>query len=138
MMAVNAYINFDGNCREAVDFYTQVFGTKPPKIMTFGQMQSDPSFPVPEHMKDRVAHTNLDICGTNVMFSDVFEGMPYTQGNHMSLAVVSDDKEKLKTFFEGLAQGGRVEMPLQETEWSGLYGSVVDKYGICWQINLQT
>lgn len=36
-MAVNVYISFNGNCREAVEYYATVFGSDKPKFMTFGE-----------------------------------------------------------------------------------------------------
>ena len=60
-MTVDAYIIFNGNCREAVEFYAQVFETEKPQIMTFGESPSDPKFPLPEEAKDLVMHTRLNI-----------------------------------------------------------------------------
>lgn len=71
-MSVDVYINFNGNCREAVEFYAQVFGTETPQIMTFGETPPNPEFPLPDEAKNLVMHTRLNIEGSNVMFSDVF------------------------------------------------------------------
>lgn len=71
-MAINVYLNFNGNTRKAVEYYAEVFGTEPPHIMTFGEALPDPSHPVPEEAKHLVMHTNLMIVGSPVMFSDVF------------------------------------------------------------------
>ncbi len=76
-MAVDAYLNFNGNCREAVEFYAQVFGTEEPKLMTFGQAPPNPEYPLPEEAKNLIMHTRLTIFGSNVMFSDTFPGMPF-------------------------------------------------------------
>ena len=86
-MTVDAYIIFNGNCREAAEFYAQVFETEKPKIMTFGESPSDPNFPLPEEAKDLVMHTRLNIKGSNVMFSDTFPGMPFIVGNNISLTL---------------------------------------------------
>lgn len=50
-MAVEVYLIFNGNCREAVTFYEQVFNTDKAEIMTFGDSPSDPSYPLPEEAK---------------------------------------------------------------------------------------
>ena len=70
------------------------------------------------------------------MFSDVFPGMPFVQGTNITLAYVTDDREKLERAFNRLEDGGQVIMALQETFWSKLYGSVTDRFGIQWQFNL--
>ena len=134
-MPVNPYITFNGNCREAVTHYAAVFETEPPRLLAFGDMPEDPGFPIPEEAKKRIMHTNLTICGSTVMFSDLFPGMEYTVGNHMSLAVVTDDRAKIERYFHQLSEGGTVEMELQKTDWSPLYASLIDRYGISWQLN---
>lgn len=69
------------------------------------------------------------------MFSDTFPGSPYTIGNNVTLAVVSDDEAQLRQAYEGLKEGGKVTMELQETFFSKCYGSLTDKFGIEWQIS---
>lgn len=134
-MSVDVYLNFNGNCREAVEFYAQVFGTEKPQIMTFGETPPDPNFNLPEEAKNLVMHTRLNISGSNVMFSDVFPGMPYVEGNNISLTIVSKNLDEIKSSFDNLKEGGTVGMDLQETFWSKCYGQVTDRFGINWQLN---
>ncbi|WP_141434219.1 VOC family protein [Bacillus sp. 03113] len=134
-MSVDVYLNFNGKCREAVEFYAQVFGTDEPQIMTFGEAPPHPDFPLPEEAKNLVMHTRLNIDGSNVMFSDVFPGMPFIEGNNVTLAFINKDINEIKSIFHKLKEGGTVGMELQETFWSKLYGQVTDKFGIHWQLN---
>jgi PhnB protein len=134
-MAINTYINFNGNCRKAVEFYSQVFETEKPQIMTFGDTPPDPEFQIPEEAKNLVMHTELYICGSRVMFSDTFPGMPFIAGNNISLAIVIKNVDELKSLFNKLKVGGTVGMDLQETFWSKCYGSLIDKFGINWQFS---
>ncbi|MDB5056280.1 MAG: glyoxalase [Bacilli bacterium] len=134
-MAIDVYLNFNGNTREAVEFYAQVFGTEKPQIMTFGETPPDPKFPLPEEAKNLVMHTRLNIMGSTVMFSDVFPGMPFVAGNNISLSISSKDIDEIKALFNKLKEGGTVGMDLQETFWSKCYGNVKDKFGIEWQLN---
>ncbi|MNO82159.1 hypothetical protein D3C76_734220 [compost metagenome] len=135
-MAVEAYLNFSGNCREAVEYYADVFETERPKFMTFGESPQNPDYPLPEEAKDLIMHTRLVISGSTVMFSDTFPGMPFVEGNNINLAIVSDSKEELKKYWDKLKQDGVVEMELQETFWTEYYGSLKDKFGINWLFNL--
>lgn len=130
------YLVFNGNCREAVNYYTEVFQTEEPQIMAFGDMPGDPNFELPESAKDLVLHTELVISGSKVMFSDNFPGGPFAQGNNVNLSIVSNDAEFIKSSFNKLKEGGTVEMELQETFWSPLYGNLTDKLGIVWQLSL--
>jgi PhnB protein len=134
-MAVDIYMNFNGNCREAVEYYAEVFGTEKPEIMTFGETPPDPNFALPEEAKDLVMHTRLNIRGSNVMFSDVFPGMPFVAGNNISLSFGSKNIDEIKSLFNKLKEGGSVGMDLQETFWSKCYGNLTDKFGIEWQFN---
>ncbi|SFF07425.1 PhnB protein [Paenibacillus catalpae] len=135
-MSVDAYLNFDGNCREAAEFYAEVFGLDKPKLMTFGEVPPHPDYPLPEEAKNLIMHTRLNIGGSNVMFSDVFPGMPFIVGNNITLAYVVEDEDKIRSAFDQLKVGGTIVMELQETFWSKLYGQVTDKFGIQWQFNL--
>jgi PhnB protein len=134
-MSVDVYLNFNGNCREAVEFYADVFKTEKPQIMTFGEAPPNPNYELPEEAKDLVMHTRLNIDGSNVMFSDTFPGTPFVEGNNVTLAIVNKDIDQIKSIYEGLKEGGKVVMELQETFWSKLYGQVTDKFGIHWQLN---
>jgi PhnB protein len=134
-MAVEVYLSFNGNCREVVEFYAEVFGTEQPQISTFGDSPQNPDYPLPEEAKNLVMHTRLTISGSTVMFSDTFPGMPFVEGNNISLAIVSKNLDEINSAFNKLKDGGKVGMELQETFWSKCYGNVTDKFGIQWQLN---
>lgn len=134
-MSIQSYINFNGNCREAVLFYADVFKTEPPRFMLFGDAPPNPDFPMDDNTKNLVMHTNLNIKGSIVMFSDVPKGMPFTAGNNISLVYSSTDTDEIRAIFDKLKEGGNVSMDLQETFWSKCYGFVTDKFGIGWQLS---
>ncbi|MBL5783652.1 VOC family protein [Heyndrickxia sporothermodurans] len=134
-MSVDVYLNFNGNCREAVEFYAKVFNTEEPRIMTFGEAPPNPEFPLPEEAKNLVMHARLSISGSNVMFSDTFPGTPFVVGNNISLAIVSQNQDEITSYYNQLKEGGKVNMELQETFWSKCYGQVVDKFGVEWQLS---
>jgi PhnB protein len=133
-MSLNAYIRFNGNCRQAVEYYSEVFSCQKQNIMTFGQFHNESDFYMSEEEKNQVMHTYLSINGYDVMFSDCPPGMPATQGDNFSLAYSTKDKDEMIRIFNHLKDdNGQVFMELQETFWSSLYGSLTDKFGISWQ-----
>ena len=134
-MSINIFVNFNGNCREAVEFYAEVFNTEKPKFMTFKNSPPDPNFTLPEEAKDLIMFTSLKINDSDIMFSDTFPGMPFTAGNNINITVVDTDIENVKSYFNKMKVGGTIEMDLQETFWSKCYGSVVDKFGVPWQFS---
>jgi PhnB protein len=137
-MPVNPYLNFDGNCREAVEYYARVFGTEAPKFMTFGEGPSDPNYPMPDDARNRIMHSRILVGGTEVMFSDTWPGAPFVAGNNVSLSVTSTERDEITRWFEALKRDGTVQMELQETFWSKAYGSLRDRYGVEWQFNLDS
>lgn len=134
-MAINVYLTFNGNCRQAVEFYAGVFNTEQPEFMTFGDAPQNPEYPLPEEAYDLIMHTRLTIKDDRLMFSDTFPGSPFVVGNNVSLAYVSQDEEELRSIFDKLKQGGNVVMDLRETFWSKCYGSVKDQFGVEWQVS---
>lgn len=134
-MAVDVYLYFNGNCREAVEYYSQVFETEQPQIMAYGDNPPNPEYPLPEEAKNLVMHSRLNINGSNLMFSDIFPGSPFIAGNNIGLAYVSKNMDDIKNYFNKLKDGGNVKMELQETFWSKCYGNLKDKFGIEWQFS---
>lgn len=137
-MSVDVYFIFNGNTREVVEFYADVFGTEKPQIMTFGEAPPNPEYPLPEEAKNLVMHARLNIDGSNVMFSDNYPGMPFETGSNITLSIINKDQDKITTYFNKLKEGGKVVMELQETPWSKSYGQIKDKFGIEWQFNLDS
>ncbi len=136
-MAIEAYIRFDGNCREAVEYYSEVFKTEKPQIMTFKEGHGEADGELPKEVENKVMHTELVINGSRVMFSDAFPGMEFNKGNNITLTFISTNPEEIKRIFIEMEKEGKVGMELQETFWSKLYGNLTDKYGIEWQFSLE-
>lgn len=137
-MAIGIYLTFDGNAREAVDFYSEVFEVEKNDIMTYGDMPSDPNISLSEKEKKSIMNTKLTISGTDIMFSDTvsfMEEAPFNQGNNISLMLTSEDGEYIKKVFNKLKENGKVKTELKETSWSKLFGDLEDKFGIIWELN---
>lgn len=133
-MAVDVFLNFEGNCREAVEYYAQIFKTDKPKFMTYGEAPKN-DFPMDEKEKDFIIYTELRINGSNIMFSDAPLAMQLIKGNNFGLTIGTTDKDEITRLFNELKDGGEVQMELQKTFWSELYGMVTDKFGITWQLS---
>lgn len=136
-MSVDAYLNFNGNCREAVLFYAKVFNQEAPQFMTFGDAHQDTTEAQAATTKDLIMHARLQISGSNVMFSDVFPGMTFIEGNNITLALVSKDRQEIESAYGHLKENGTITMELQETFWSKCFGMLTDQFGIHWQLSLE-
>lgn len=134
-MSVSIFVNFNGNCEEAINFYSKVFDAPLNPIMRFGA--GDGSFPISDEEQGYVLYTFLNILGSVVMFSDIPKNMQPAKGNNISLSISTKTEDQTKKLFDLLKEGASVSMPLQKTFWSPCYASLTDKFGICWQLSME-
>jgi PhnB protein len=135
-MQIQSYLFFDGRCEEAVEFYKKALGAKVEMLMRFRE-SPDPPPPgmVPPGFENKVMHTSFRIGDTVVMASDgCTEGETNFKGFSLSLAL--DKAADADRYFNALADGGQVQMPLGKTFWSPRFGMVTDRFGVGWMINV--
>lgn len=141
MTTVNIYLIFQGNCKEAFDFYKSIFGGEYPYVGTFGEMPPhDGAPPIPDEMKDKIMHMSLPISKeTILMGSDTGGewGNNTVIGNNFSISVNTGSMEEATRIFKGLAKGGKITMPLEKTFWASYFGMLTDKFDINWQVNCE-
>ena len=138
MTTINVYLTFDGNCKEAFEFYKSVFGGEFISLSTFGEMPPQEGIPpIPDQMKDRIMHVSLPISKeTILMASDNGDWGPKLEvGNNFSISVNPANKEEADRIFNALSEGGKVTMPLANTFWGAYFGSLTDKFDINWMVN---
>lgn len=135
MTAANPYLMFDGNADEAFAFYKSVFGGEFPVKVRYRDMGGGPPGASREVL-DRIAHVALPIGPNNMlMASDAMPGDPHTVGNSFYIALHPESAGEAERIFAALAEGGRVEMPLQRTEWAEKHGQCVDRFGVQWMVS---
>lgn len=139
MATANVYLNFNGNCEEAFNFYKSVFGGEFPYIGRFKDMPVQDGQPAMlEEMGNQIMHVSLPIGnGTMIMGSDTgAEWAPnFKQGNNFSISLTADSKEEAEKLFNGLSKNGTVTMPLADTFWGDYFGMCIDQFGINWMIS---
>lgn len=138
MATVNIYLTFNGNCREAFDFYKSVFGGEYPYIGTFGEMPPAEGSEVKEEDRDKIMHVTLPISEeTILMGSDTGSdhAAQFVVGNNFSISVNAGSREEAERLFNGLSSDGKITMPLSDTFWGAYFGMFTDKFGINWMVN---
>ncbi|MBK9741950.1 MAG: VOC family protein [Saprospiraceae bacterium] len=138
MTTVNVYLNFDGQCEEAFEFYKSVFGGEFSYIGRFNEMPQDENNKLSEADGNKIMHVSLPISAeTNLFGSDTVGAWSpkLVQGNNYSISINASSKEEADRLFNGLSAGGKVTMPLENTFWGAYFGMFVDKYGINWMVN---
>jgi PhnB protein len=132
-VALNPYLNFRGNAREAMTFYQSVFGGEL-TINTFADLQA----PVEESEKDKVMHSDLVAeNGLRLMGSDTPGYMEYEPGrNNFSVSLSGEDEAVLRGYWDKLSDGGTVGMALEKAPWGDTFGMCIDRFGVSWLVNI--
>ena len=130
---LNPYISFQGNAREAMEFYKSVFGGEL-TLSTFGESgMNGPGFDPNGIMHAMLVAPN----GITLMAADSATGMrEFVAGTNISLSLSGDNKEELTGYFNKLSEGGKVEEPLTEAPWGDIFGMCTDKFGTFWMVNI--
>lgn len=135
MALINPHVNFNGNAEEAFTFYKSVFGGEFAKIIRFKDLASA-EFPVAEKEENKIMHIALPIGKSMLMANDVPEIMGRTNENEnrSKIVITAESKEEADKLFNGLSEGGQVEMPIMDSPWGSYFGMFRDKYGIEWMV----
>ena len=133
MALINPHINFNGNAEEAFNFYKSVFGGEFAKITRLKDISS-PEFPVAENDKNKIMHIALPIGKNFLIANDVPESMGRVNENEnrSKISITAESKEEADKLFNGLSEGGSVEIPMTESPWGSYFAMFRDKFGIEW------
>jgi PhnB protein len=137
MALINPYIHFNGNAEEAFTFYKSVFGGDFAKIMRYKDMAS-PEHPVAENNANRLMHIALPIGKSNLLMgSDVLDimGQVTENDNRNTISISTESREEADKLFNGLSEGGRIEMPIVDGPLGSYFGMFADKFGIEWMVD---
>ena len=140
MTAINPYLNFNGTTEEVFNFYKTIFGGEFAELMRFRDLPAGEDcggMKLSESDLDKIMHIALPVGGGVLMATDTLESMGQTapEGGSFSLSLSSDSREEADRLFTGLAEGGKVEMPLADAFWGHYFGMLTDKYGVRWMIS---
>lgn len=134
-MRIEPYLNFDGRCEEAIEFYKRALGAEVTMLMRFKESPEPP--PPGMHApgtENKIMHASLRIGDSTLMCSDgrCVGGGPKFEG--VSLSLTASNDAQAERLFSALAPGGKVGMPLQKTFFSSRFGMVDDRFGVHWMI----
>ncbi|RJS61027.1 VOC family protein [Bacillus sp. PK3_68] len=125
------YLTFNGNAKEALNFYAEAFQAEIQGLQTFGEAD----YPTPPEAANRIMHARLAKGHFLLMVSDTFPGQEIKTGNQISLALTFESKEEIQSVYGKLQQEGTIHMELQTTFWGSTYAKLQDKFGIVWQLD---
>jgi PhnB protein len=129
---LNPYISFKDNAREAMEFYHSVFGGNL-TMSTFAefQMAEDPA------ESDKIMHSQLDADnGMTLMGADTPNSMQFDDGSRVTISLSGESDAELRGYWDKLAEGGSVTMPLEQAPWGDSFGMCTDRFGVNWMVNI--
>lgn len=137
MATTNTYLNFNGNCEEAFNFYKSVFGGEFSYLGRFDEMPDSEESQVSQADKKKIMHVSLPIGSSILMGSDRGGewASSFVLGNNFSISITADSKEEANKLFNDLALGGQITMPLENTFWGDYFGMLTDKFGVNWMVS---
>jgi PhnB protein len=131
MAHINAYLNFNGKCREAMTFYHQCLGGE----LNLQKISESPmAAQMPSELGAHILHGTLINDGIVLMGSDM-RGNSLVSGNTVGLCLNCNSDEEINDYFNNLSKGGQVVTPLHQTFWGATYGEITDKYGMNWMLS---
>ncbi|MCL1796280.1 MAG: VOC family protein [Clostridia bacterium] len=133
-MPLDLMIAFDGDCKQAFDFYVRVFRAKVCSLMTYGETPPSYGYDVSESDNDRILYACIEIYGVAVMLMDVPSDVSLRKGDNICPTIALSSRNEIRRLFNELKAGGKVGMDLQKTFYSDLYGMVTDRFGVNWQL----
>lgn len=137
-MKIRTYLNFDGNCEEAIELYKQAFNAEANPVARFSDMPPNPNFVIPEEFKNRILQCELHVGDDFLRMSDCGPMNPINSADTEKLALCFEGTvEQIQQAFDVLSREGKVGMPLEKTFFSPSHGMVYDKFGIMWSLVAQ-
>lgn len=128
---LNPYLSFKDNARQAMEFYRSVFGGE----LTMNTFKEFHASDDPKE-DNKIMHSMLKADNVVFMAADTPNRMKYTPGSSISLSLSGDDQARLTGYFNKLAAGGRITMPLEKAAWGDTFGMCTDKFGVQWMVNI--
>jgi PhnB protein len=133
-MYVQPYVFFNGRCEEALDYYCAKLGAEVILKMRYKEVPPDVENQPRPDLAEKIMHASVKLGSTNWMASDGHCD-PNEKMSGFSLSLTTDDAASAKKYFDALADGGQVVMPLQPTFWSTGFGMLVDRFGLMWMVS---
>jgi PhnB protein len=132
MARIDAYLRFDGNCRQAMTFYKECLGGEL-DLQSVGESAMAGQMPPETHK--RIMHSTLRKGDLVLLGSDMMEDGGAKKGNTVTLALNCSSEEEINRFYRKLSAGGKETYPLKTEFWGATFGQLTDKFGIDWMLN---
>lgn len=132
--ALQPYLHFEDNCREAMQYYQSIFGGEL-EIMPIGESPASEEFP--KELHKQILHSTLNNGDFFLMASDMCGMGELKQGNAVQLNLNCSSEDEIRRLYQQLAEGGQILDELKEQFWGALFAMVIDRFGVRWMLSLE-
>ncbi len=134
----NPYLHFAGNTEEAFNFYKSVLGGEFSKLVRYSDLPQSDDYKIADKNLEKIMHIALPVGQGNILLgSDAIlesDQKSFTMGDNFHMSISADNKDEADQLFNGLSNGGKIEMPIADSFWGSYFGMLVDKFGIQWTV----
>lgn len=128
------FLYFNGNCQEALDFYSTVFKVPILERVTYREAEME----VDAHQKNYIMNATMAFGDMTISATDVVDNHPLTRGNTISIWLEIESEEAIKSIYEEfIDRNCKVITPLEPTFWGSIYAKVQDPFDYVWELNYQ-
>jgi PhnB protein len=133
-MKLTTYLQFTGNCEEALNFYIKALGAKP--IMMLRYSETPAAKESSKEMQQKIIHGRIAIGDNLIMASDGPADRVSSPGG-FSINIGVETVEEAERLFKALSEKAEVFMPMEETFWAERFGMLKDQFGVPWMVNCE-
>lgn len=135
MLNVGPYVLFNGNCKEAVNFYKTHLGGEL-FMMTYGEAPQQ-AHDFPANAKDKIMHANLKKGSFNLMAGDTPTNDAKI-GDNVQLYLSCESRAEVEKIYKAFSEKGKITVPLNDTFWGAYFGMLTDQFGVHWMLGFET
>lgn len=128
------YLLLEGQAKEAVDFYVDVFEATVESCELLKDWPHEFENGIPEGYEENVMHAHLTVGNSWLMLADTLPGQTMTAGSTITIMIDLKEVTDAENIYKKLSKNGEVITELTETSYSPAYAQVKDMFGIEWQI----
>ncbi|WP_097028422.1 VOC family protein [Clostridium peptidivorans] len=119
---------FVENCKEALEYYKEVFGGE---IKNVQLADGKPMF---KGFEGKIIHSELHVNADCIMYLLDILTDSHKRPNG-SLLLELESEEEINRLYSALSKNGSVKFELQKTFWGAYHAVVTDYYGNTWGLN---
>jgi PhnB protein len=133
-MNIAPQLAFDGQCRQAFEFYADLLGGEIVVMNSFAE-HADIALPPGSTAADagQIRFAEIRI-GDSLLRGNDLPADQWVPMSGFNIALHSERADDARRIFAALSDGGTVTVPLGKVDWAARFGMVTDKFGVPWLV----